>query len=560
MASDTISINRLIEMFNDIANRHMMINAFSYGPLSDINTQGELKMPYLHIENTSSTLSRGTGIDYREVYYNFDVYVMDRINKGDSNYQDTTSDTLYILHTIISEIDQHPYYVAAGLKLIDDVTTESVFEATDENVNGHRATLRFKQGFRFTPCTIPIDEIPGWTFSLNGSISTSPVSGATGPQGPQGFQGATGPQGTNGINGATGPQGFQGLQGATGPQGQNGISISYYKYNAKTNSQTPPPGAKQIMWNNATQINSTILYVDHLTRDNVDIDVFLALITIGDSIVIQDENNSNNYQKWTVSGTPTIIPNDYVSIPVTYVTGGYSFSNGHDIIFVPLSIGVAGPQGNQGFQGPTGPQGNQGFQGPTGPQGNQGFQGVTGPQGIQGFQGATGPQGIQGFQGATGPSNVYETTTDGAVTSGTTSNVYTSGVLVPANSFTVGNNVEVTVRGRKTGTAGNMTMRIYINTINSISGSPILVATNTTAAVNQTYLQFNRFLSIKSATASTEVFSNTGGSNTDWLGSNLGVNVLLANWTADLYIVVSTQCTVAADSAAARSSFIKIKR
>jgi len=157
------------------------------------------------------------------------------------------------------------------------------------------------------------------------------------------------------------------------------------------------------------------------------------------------------------------------------------------------------------------------------------------------------------------PSNIYETSTDGAVTSASTSNVYTSGVLVPANSFTTGNNAEVTVRGRKTGTAGNMTMRIYVNTINSISGSPILVATNTTAAVNQTYLQLQRFLSIKS-TGTTEVFSNTGGSNIDWLGSNLGVNQLSVNWANDLYIVVSTQCTVGTDSINARSSFIKIRR
>ena len=157
------------------------------------------------------------------------------------------------------------------------------------------------------------------------------------------------------------------------------------------------------------------------------------------------------------------------------------------------------------------------------------------------------------------PSNIYETSTDGAVTSASTSNVYTSGVLVPANSFTTGNNAELTVRGRKIGTAGNMTMRVYINTINSISGSPILVATNTTAATNQTYLQFQRFLSIKS-TGTTEVFSNTGGSNIDWLSSNLGINQLSVNWANDLYIVVATQCTVGTDSINARSSFIKIKR
>jgi hypothetical protein len=191
---------------------------------------------------------------------------------------------------------------------------------------------------------------------------------------------------TNQLDWASGGGGPQGFQGATGPQGQNGISISYYKYNARTNSQTPPPSNSQIMWNNATQINSTTLYIDHLTRDSIDIDVFLSLIKTGDSLVIQDENDSTRFQKWTVSGTPTqtLV---YTSIPVTYVNGGYTFSNGHDIIFIPLSIGIEGPQGPQGFQGATGPQGPQGFQGATGP---QGFQGATGPQGFQGFQGATG--------------------------------------------------------------------------------------------------------------------------------------------------------------------------
>lgn len=207
MASNTLSINKIIDMFKDIAERHLMINAFSYGPLSDINTEGELKMPYLHVENTSSTLSRGNGISYREVFYDFDVYVMDRINKGDSNYQDTTSDTLYILHTIITEISQHPYYVAAGLRLDGDINTEAVFEATDENVNGHKTSLRFKQGFRYTPCTIPIQDIASYSFNLNGvtEIITSGIVGPQGSTGPQGPQGNQGPQGLTGPQGSTGP-------------------------------------------------------------------------------------------------------------------------------------------------------------------------------------------------------------------------------------------------------------------------------------------------------------------------------------------------------------------
>jgi hypothetical protein len=237
-----------------------------------------------------------------------------------------------------------------------------------------------------------------------GQIGNTGATGSQGTTGNTGPTGATGSQGTTGNTGAignTGPTGNNGATGATGPTGANGtdgVSVSYYRYNARTNSQTPPPAAKQIMWNNDTQINSTVLYISHLTIDNIDIDVFLALIKTNDRLIIQDQNDSNNYQSWNVSGTPTIIPNNYVSIPVTYVTGGYSFSNGHDIILVPLSIGIQGPVG------PTGNNGANGATGATGPTGNNGANGATGPTGPTGsastVPGPTGQAGITGNDGS----------------------------------------------------------------------------------------------------------------------------------------------------------------
>src|SRR5580700_9525105 len=55
-----------------------------------------------------------------------------------------------------------------------------------------------------------------------------------------------------------------------------------------------------------------------------------------------------------------------------------------------VTLGAAGPQGQQG---PPGPQGAQGVQGPQGPQGAQG------PQGPQGLVGPAGPPGLQGPAG-----------------------------------------------------------------------------------------------------------------------------------------------------------------
>jgi len=81
---------------------------------------------------------------------------------------------------------------------------------------------------------------------------------------------------------------------------------------------------------------------------------------------------------------------------------------------VSVGSGEAGPDGQQGEQGPqgevgpAGPQGEQGPQGEAGPagqQGEQGPQGEAGPAGPQGEVGPAGPQGEAGPQGPMGPAS-----------------------------------------------------------------------------------------------------------------------------------------------------------
>jgi hypothetical protein len=161
-----------------------------------------------------------------------------------------------------------------------------------------------------------------------------------------------------------------------------------------------------LLWNNATQISATQININHLNDDGVDIDIFLALIKTSDVIFVQDKNNSGNYQKWTVSATPTMQV-DYIEIPVTLSTsagtGTTNFSNNHPIIVAIISTGIVGPTGATGPQGVTGNAGATGATGPTGPIGATGPQGVTGDVGPTGVTGATGPVGATGPTGATGP-------------------------------------------------------------------------------------------------------------------------------------------------------------
>jgi len=267
---------------------------------------------------------------------------------------------------------------------------------------------------------------------IQGVKGDTGLTGPTGPQGIQGIQGikgdtgltgATGPKGDTGATGATGPQGpqgIQGIQGVTGATGPTGGSSSHYHYNARTNTISGDPTNNQLGWNNATQINSTALRVSHIDKDNQDDSIFLDLVNQGDILIVQDTNDSANYQKWEVNGTPTYNAT-WDNFPVTLLasagTGTTNFANNHPLILVIVAVGNTGPQG---------PQGIQGIQGPAGPAGPTGATGATGPQGIQGetgATGATGAQGIQGIQGATGATGSAGTNGQGVPVGGTANQV-----------------------------------------------------------------------------------------------------------------------------------------
>jgi len=173
-------------------------------------------------------------------------------------------------------------------------------------------------------------------------------NGSQGPQGNTGNTGATGATGSQGNTGATGSQGNTGNNGntgATGADGQPGQSSNYYSYKVHTTTQTPPTGNGEIRYNNATQTSSTTLYVDHLNSNGDDIDIFLSLLKQNDTLIIQDANDSNNYQTWRINSVPTVILNDYTTIPVTKITsagtGTSGFSNNHSVLFIVFSSPIA---------------------------------------------------------------------------------------------------------------------------------------------------------------------------------------------------------------------------
>ena len=193
--------------------------------------------------------------------------------------------------------------------------------------------------------------------------------GPTGPAG-QSFTGPAGPAGT----------GSTGFTGATGSQGN---SLSYFQYVANTliqNPYPPPTGvpATNILWDSPTQTSSTVIYLSDTNSENIDITVFLSMISAGNDILIQDSSNSDNYQIWTIGGPIQNIVNYFAFNGLTLVssggTGTTNFPNATNLIISALTIGSVGATGPVGPQGNTGPRGNTGNTGPVGGQVNATYQ------------------------------------------------------------------------------------------------------------------------------------------------------------------------------------------
>jgi hypothetical protein len=140
---------------------------------------------------------------------------------------------------------------------------------------------------------------------------------------------------------------------------------------------------------------------------------------------------------------------------------------------------------------------------------------------------------------------VYKSTTDGAASSGTT-NTYSQGVLIPANSVAAGNLLEFKLRGRKTGANAVYTIRLYANITNNLSGSPVLLATYTATLIQALALQMVRTSAVKNVTTNTEMALATTSLATDF--ANTSFASIAVDWTTDKYIVGAVQNSNATDS------------
>ena len=112
MAANTLTLNGIIELFNQLAINHKMVKTFGFGKMDDVTSTvpAPRSYPLVWMDVPNSSLLKSLN-GFSVETYTFDIYVLDKLNKGQNNYNDILSDTHYILDTMIKEMSQHKYYI-----------------------------------------------------------------------------------------------------------------------------------------------------------------------------------------------------------------------------------------------------------------------------------------------------------------------------------------------------------------------------------------------------------------------------------------------------------------
>jgi len=100
------------------------------------------------------------------------------------------------------------------------------------------------------------------------------------------------------------------------------IGSNIYLYTFNNATTTPPPNGRLRFDNNTLLSSVSNVYISHITSNNIDIDPFFISIQTNNILYIQHTTTSTEWIKFTITATPNITPEDFISIPVSLLGNG----------------------------------------------------------------------------------------------------------------------------------------------------------------------------------------------------------------------------------------------
>ena len=171
------SLNSIKALFQQIADSHVQIRDFSWGPELLLSSLVETGYPLLHITPTNATVNLNT------VSHTLAIACVDLVRQDDNTMQnEVSSDAQQILVDIKRLLE---FGDIEWLALINNPELTPIFSDYKDVVTGWRMTLQLDVDLALGSCDIPA--LPPWACS----DPTNPCGGI-GPQGPQGPAGSGG--------------------------------------------------------------------------------------------------------------------------------------------------------------------------------------------------------------------------------------------------------------------------------------------------------------------------------------------------------------------------------
>lgn len=164
--TNIISLNQIINWFNDFSNRHYFLKDFGFGETYDIGTSRQMNFPYMWVSmNDNSSIAVGSNNRSAIPQFSFSVMFMDKINIQPNyfdengfesdNSKEILSDTTQYLQDLIVEVQQ--YWGQYGVLFANDVSFFPVIDETPDKSTGIAATITFK--LKQVNCDIPVSPI-----------------------------------------------------------------------------------------------------------------------------------------------------------------------------------------------------------------------------------------------------------------------------------------------------------------------------------------------------------------------------------------------------------------
>ena len=151
------------------------------------------------------------------------------------------------------------------------------------------------------------------------------------------------------------------------------------------------------------------------------------------------------------------------------------------------------------------------------------------------------------YNNSANPSVIAQAATDGTAVTGTTNEVISQSLLIPANTFSSNGLLDIISRISKTGTSGTSSVRMYRNTSNSLTGAALIATLRTTQTASDIFGTFIRTFRINSNTLTG--FNAATNLQTDVVNNSSTLQSITFTTNVDNYIIFSIQLSSTSDSA-----------